>query len=243
MYRVRINQLLKKLVAKEGTTVTPAKIQAYYTAHMSQFGTPATRDLRLDPHQHRRDGERRQGRAQLGSELERGGHEVFGRHRDQEEGRPAHRGGQGPGGAGARHRRLLRAEGQSSSVRSRARSATTSSRWWRSRLPPSRRWPRRRRSSASCSRARASRPRRRRSTARSRRPGSRRRPAARVRDGGLQGLQGARRPPPVPRRRRHGATGAAGATGATGASGAATGAAQQTVTASTATATASSSTK
>jgi foldase protein PrsA len=46
-YRVRVNQIFMKLVAKHPTTVTPAKISAYYTAHKSQFGTPETRNLRI----------------------------------------------------------------------------------------------------------------------------------------------------------------------------------------------------
>ena len=47
LFRVRINQLLKKLLAQHQTTVTPAAIQAYYSSHTSQFGTPETRNLRL----------------------------------------------------------------------------------------------------------------------------------------------------------------------------------------------------
>jgi foldase protein PrsA len=47
LFRFRIDQVLRALIAKHSSTVTPAQIQAYYSAHMSQFGTPQTRDLRL----------------------------------------------------------------------------------------------------------------------------------------------------------------------------------------------------
>lgn len=47
LYRFRINQIYTKLLAKHGTAVTPAAISAYYQAHLSQFGTPQTRDLRI----------------------------------------------------------------------------------------------------------------------------------------------------------------------------------------------------
>ncbi len=45
LYRVRINAIFKKLLARYGTKVTPAAIQAYYTAHITQFGTPETVSL------------------------------------------------------------------------------------------------------------------------------------------------------------------------------------------------------
>jgi foldase protein PrsA len=47
LFRVRVNEIFKKLLAKHTTTVTPAAIQAYYTAHPSQFGTPETRNIRI----------------------------------------------------------------------------------------------------------------------------------------------------------------------------------------------------
>src|SRR5947209_11079414 len=47
LYRFRINQLFTKLVAKYKGKVTPAQIQAYYNSHLSQFGTPETRDMRI----------------------------------------------------------------------------------------------------------------------------------------------------------------------------------------------------
>jgi foldase protein PrsA len=46
-YRVRVSQTYKKLTERHPTTVTPAKIAAYYAAHKSQFGTPETRSMRI----------------------------------------------------------------------------------------------------------------------------------------------------------------------------------------------------
>ncbi len=46
-YRVRVNQLYAKLLKRYTTKLTPAKIAAYYSAHPSQFGTPASRNLRI----------------------------------------------------------------------------------------------------------------------------------------------------------------------------------------------------
>jgi foldase protein PrsA len=47
IFRVRVNQVYVKLIAKHTTTVTSAQIAAYYAAHQSQFGTPESRDLRI----------------------------------------------------------------------------------------------------------------------------------------------------------------------------------------------------
>ena len=47
LFRVRVNEIFKKLLAKHSTSVTPAAIQAYYTAHPSQFGSPETRNIRI----------------------------------------------------------------------------------------------------------------------------------------------------------------------------------------------------
>jgi foldase protein PrsA len=47
IYRVRINQIFMKLSARYSTPVTPAAIQAYYTAHLTQFGTPGTVNLEM----------------------------------------------------------------------------------------------------------------------------------------------------------------------------------------------------
>jgi foldase protein PrsA len=47
LFRFRINQLFMKLVAKHQTTITPATIQQYYQTHLSQFGTPQTRNIRI----------------------------------------------------------------------------------------------------------------------------------------------------------------------------------------------------
>jgi foldase protein PrsA len=47
LFRVRINQIYMKLIAKHPTTVTPAAIAAYYQIHQSQFGTAEARNLRI----------------------------------------------------------------------------------------------------------------------------------------------------------------------------------------------------
>jgi foldase protein PrsA len=47
LFRFRINQLFQKLVARNTKKITPAVIQAYYTAHITQFGTPASRNIRI----------------------------------------------------------------------------------------------------------------------------------------------------------------------------------------------------
>jgi parvulin-like peptidyl-prolyl isomerase len=47
LFRFRINQIFMKLLAKYTTKVTPAQIAAYYQSHLSQFGTPETRDIRI----------------------------------------------------------------------------------------------------------------------------------------------------------------------------------------------------
>jgi foldase protein PrsA len=46
-FRFRINQLYTKLIAKHTKAITAAAIQAYYSAHPSQFGTPESRDIRI----------------------------------------------------------------------------------------------------------------------------------------------------------------------------------------------------
>jgi len=47
LYRFRINQVYQKLLARHATTVTSAQIQRYYNTHLSQFGTPQTRNIRI----------------------------------------------------------------------------------------------------------------------------------------------------------------------------------------------------
>jgi foldase protein PrsA len=47
LYQTRAELTLKKLEAKLDTTVTPAAIAAYYKAHQSTYGTPASRDIRI----------------------------------------------------------------------------------------------------------------------------------------------------------------------------------------------------
>jgi foldase protein PrsA len=47
LFRFRINTIFQKLLAKHTATITPAVIQSYYQKHISQFGTPETRDIRI----------------------------------------------------------------------------------------------------------------------------------------------------------------------------------------------------
>lgn len=47
LFRFRINQIFEKLIAKHSHKVTKAQIQSYYNSHLSQFGTPQTRDIRI----------------------------------------------------------------------------------------------------------------------------------------------------------------------------------------------------
>jgi foldase protein PrsA len=47
LYNIRVNQILKKLLAKTVGTITPAQIAGFYNSHKSQFGAPETRNLRI----------------------------------------------------------------------------------------------------------------------------------------------------------------------------------------------------
>jgi foldase protein PrsA len=47
LFRVRIQQLLKKLLSRHMPKITPAAISAYFKAHPTQFGTSETRDIRM----------------------------------------------------------------------------------------------------------------------------------------------------------------------------------------------------
>jgi foldase protein PrsA len=47
LFRVRVNQIFMKLIAKHSSTVTAAQIQAFYSSHLSQFGTPPSRNMRI----------------------------------------------------------------------------------------------------------------------------------------------------------------------------------------------------
>ena len=47
LFRVRVNQIYSKLLARHETTVTNAEIQKYFTTHQSQFGTPEKRNIRI----------------------------------------------------------------------------------------------------------------------------------------------------------------------------------------------------
>jgi foldase protein PrsA len=46
-YRVKVQQIYSKLLAKHPTTVSDAAIAAYYAAHRAQFGTPQSRNMRI----------------------------------------------------------------------------------------------------------------------------------------------------------------------------------------------------
>ncbi|MEA2211226.1 MAG: foldase protein PrsA [Solirubrobacteraceae bacterium] len=46
-YRIRVQQIYSKLLARHPTTVTPAAIAAYYSAHQASFGSPQTRNMRI----------------------------------------------------------------------------------------------------------------------------------------------------------------------------------------------------
>jgi foldase protein PrsA len=47
LFRFRISQIVSKLIAGHTVKVTPATIQNYYNTHLTQFGTPGSRDLRI----------------------------------------------------------------------------------------------------------------------------------------------------------------------------------------------------
>jgi parvulin-like peptidyl-prolyl isomerase len=46
-YRLRINQIAKDLIARNTPKITPAAITAYFHGHAAEFGTPATRNIRI----------------------------------------------------------------------------------------------------------------------------------------------------------------------------------------------------
>ena len=47
VFRVRVNEIYKKLLAKHQSTLNAAAIQTYYNNHRSQFGKPTTRNIRI----------------------------------------------------------------------------------------------------------------------------------------------------------------------------------------------------
>ncbi len=47
LFRVRVNQIYSKLLARHQAAVSAATIQTYYNSHQSQFGTPASRNIRI----------------------------------------------------------------------------------------------------------------------------------------------------------------------------------------------------
>ena len=47
LFRVRVNQIYSKLLARHETSVSSAQIESYYKTHTSQFGTPEKRNIRI----------------------------------------------------------------------------------------------------------------------------------------------------------------------------------------------------
>jgi foldase protein PrsA len=47
LFRVRVNQIYSKLLARHESTVSAAQIENYYKSHLSQFGTPEKRNIRI----------------------------------------------------------------------------------------------------------------------------------------------------------------------------------------------------
>jgi foldase protein PrsA len=47
LFRVRVNALYSDLISRLQKKITPAAIQAYYTAHSTEFGTPEKRNIRI----------------------------------------------------------------------------------------------------------------------------------------------------------------------------------------------------
>jgi foldase protein PrsA len=47
LFRVRVDQIYMKLIAKHPTTVSAAQIQAYYSSHLAQFQTAESRNIRI----------------------------------------------------------------------------------------------------------------------------------------------------------------------------------------------------
>jgi foldase protein PrsA len=47
LFRLRVSQLYNKLLAKHPTTVSAAQISSYYQSHLTQFGKPESRDIRI----------------------------------------------------------------------------------------------------------------------------------------------------------------------------------------------------
>ena len=125
MFRVRVNEIYKKLLAKHQSTVSAAAIQTYYNSHTSQFGKPETRNIRIVRTNTLKAANAAKAALDARPELGRGDQEVLDRQLDQEQGRRDHRSQEGPGGAGSRHRSVRRQAQQRSSARSTASSATT----------------------------------------------------------------------------------------------------------------------
>ena len=110
LFRVRVQQIYQKLLAKHPTTVTPAQISTYYIrppVAVRHAGEPEPED-RAD--QDPGPGRGGQEGAAEGRRLEGRGQEVLDRPDHQEDRRRAHRRHQGPAGPGAHHRRVRGAQ-------------------------------------------------------------------------------------------------------------------------------------
>ena len=107
LYRVRVNEIFKKLLAKHQTTVTAAAIAAYYRATPRQFGSPETRDIRIVRTTTAKQAAAAKAALDSGQSWKAVAKKYSIDTVHQEQRRPAGRRHQGRGGAGARHRRLL----------------------------------------------------------------------------------------------------------------------------------------
>ncbi len=127
-YRVRVNQIFMKLTAKHPTTVTPAKISAYYAAHKAQFGTPESRDMRIVLTKTAAQATTAKKALQKGQSWTVVAKKYSTDPTTKSKGGVAHRRHRRPAGRGALQGGLRRPAQQARRARSRASSATTSSR-------------------------------------------------------------------------------------------------------------------
>ena len=98
LYRVRVNQIYKELLAKSGSSVTPAAIQAYYKSHLSQFGTPETRNIRIVLTKTKAQAQQALAALRGGASWQATAKKYSTDHEHEEQGRPADQGDEGPGG-------------------------------------------------------------------------------------------------------------------------------------------------
>ena len=85
LFRVRVNQIYSKLLARHETTVTSAEIQKYFTTHQSQFGTPEKRNIRIVRTNTQAAAKAAKAALEVRPELGCRRQEVLGRRRDQED--------------------------------------------------------------------------------------------------------------------------------------------------------------